>query len=323
MSVALSVVFTGLCALVTDGGGGGGQMLLVDAKGVGKVGGVALPRHAPTLVVSLRDLANAETSDPTRVVLAGLDRGSSALPGTDHVGLWDLAGTEVRIRVQGREGTGLELYWPREGMSTWPEPPRDVDDPGSWRDLRFVASMEALVGDGRIRPDLVVTDGARRGLPRAIASRIHLEAGRLEGAIPSHEVARDDVWEFRSVGQEPRLRQAMTDTMRWSLEADTSAVVIEIIPVAGGPIKRLVLAPSAAPHPLFVSNLPAETAPHEAHHAMSDSEMGALHFGAYYKLLLNEPNDPPMPRLWLHPAARKGAGLRRTAFCGGARFRRY
>jgi hypothetical protein len=182
--------------------------------------------------------------------------------------------------------------------------------------------MEALVGDGRIRPDLVATDDARVTLPRAIASRIHLEAGRLEAGIPSHEVHRGDVWEFRSLGKEPTLRQAMTDTMRWSLEADTSAVVIEIIPVAGGPIKRLVLAPSPVSHRLFVSNLPAETAPHDAHHAMSDSEMGALHFGAYYKLLLNEPNDQPMPRLRRLPAARKGAGFGRPAFCGGALFTR-
>jgi hypothetical protein len=296
-------------------------MLLVDAKGVGTVGGVVLPEHAATLVVSLRDLANAESSHPTRVVAAG--RGSSAWPATDQVGLWDLTGTEVRIRVQGLEGKGLELYRPAEGTSTWPEPPRDVDDPGSWRDLRFVANMEAIAGDGRIRPDLVAADDPRAGPPRAVASRIHLDAGRVEAGIPSEDVHRDDVYEFRSVGKEPRLRQAMTDTMRWSLEADTSAVVIEIIPVAGGPIKRLAFAPSATPHHLFVSNLPADSGPHDAHHAMSNGEMGALHFGVYYKLLFNEPSDQPMPRLWLPPAVRKGAGLRRPAFCGGALFTRH
>jgi hypothetical protein len=320
MSVALSVVFTGLCALVTDGDRAG-QMLLVDAKGVGEVGGVVLPQHAPSLVVRLRDLANAETSHPTRVLVAGLGRGSSVLPAADQVGLWDLTGTEVRIRVQGLEGTGLELYRPPGGTSTWPEPPKDVDDPDSWRDIRFVASMEAIAGDGRIRPDLVATDDARASLPPAIASRIHLDAGRLEAGIPSHEVHRDDIYEFWSTGTKPRLRQALTDTMRWSLEADTSAVVVEIIPVAGGPIERLVFAPSPAPHSLFVSNLPAETAAPEAHHTASHGEMGALHFGAYYKLLRNEPEDQPMPRLWL-PAGRKGTGHGRPAFCGSALFTR-
>jgi hypothetical protein len=321
MSVALSVVFTGLCALVADGDRGPGQVLLVDARGVGEVGGVVLPPHAPTLVVSLGDLANAETSQPTMVVVAGLGHGS-APPATEQVGLWDLTGTEVRIRVQGREGTGLELYRPSEGASSWPEPPRDVNDPSSWRDLRFVASMESLVGDGRIRPDLVASDAARPGLPRSVASRFHLDSGRLEAGIPSEDVHRDDVYEFRGAGGELRLRQAMTDTMRWSLEAETSAVIVEIIPVAGGPTRRLVLAPSPAPHTLFVSNLPADTGPHGAHHGVNDADLGALHFGAYYKLLRDEPDDPPMPRIGVLRPARKGAGLRRTSFCGGALFRR-
>jgi len=322
MSVTLSVVFTGLCALVADGDRAPGQMLLVDARGVGEVGGVLLPPHTPTLVVRLRDLANPETSDPTRVFVAGLGSGPLAQPTTEQVGLWDLTGTEVRIRVQGREATGLELYRPPDGTSTWPEPPADGQDPGSWRDLRFVPSMEALAGDGRIRPDLVATGSDRPSLPPSVASRIYLDAGRLEAGIPSEDVHHDDVYEFRSTGGELRLRQAMTDTMRWSVEADASTIVVEILPVAGGRIKRLVLAPSSTPRSLFVSNLPAEAGPHDAHHGASEDERGALHFGAYYKLLRNEPSDPPMPRLWLPPAARKGAGFGRTAFCGAAVFRR-
>jgi hypothetical protein len=322
MSVTLSVVFTGLCALVADGDRAPGQMLLVDARGVGEVGGVLLPPHAPTLVVRLRDLANAETSQPTRVVVAGLGRGPSAPLATDQLGLWDLTGTEVRIRVQGREDAGLEIFRPPAGTSTWPAPPRDVHDPGSWRDIRFVASLEALVGDGRIRPDLVATDPDPASLPRAIASRFHLDAGRIEAALPSEDVHRDDVYEFRSQGGELRLRQALTDSMRWTVEADASAVVVEIVPVAGGETKRLVLAPSPAPHRLFVSNLPAEAGSHAAHHGASAEEIGALHFGAYYKLLRNEPSDAPMPRLLRPPAARKGAGFGRPAFCGSAVFRR-
>jgi hypothetical protein len=322
MSVALSVVFTGLCALVTNGSQAPAQMLLVDAMGVGEVGGVMLPPHAPSLVVRLGDLANAETSHPDRVVAAGSLRGSSALPAADVLGVWDLSGTEVRIRVLGLEGTGLELYRPPDGTSTWPQPPRDVDDPGSWRDLRFVANMQTIAGDGRIRADLVEGDSARASLPREIASRIYLDSGRLEACIPSHEVLRGDVYEFGSPGEVPRLRQAMTDTLRWSLEADTSAVIVEIDPVAGGPVKRLVLGPSPTPHALFISNLPARAGSRDAHNSASHDGMGALHFGAYYKLLLNEPKDQPMPRLW-RPKGRKGTGHGRPAFCGAALFTRY
>src|SRR5439155_16286587 len=103
LSIALSIAFTGLCALIGDGDGKPGQILLLDAKGVGQVRGVALPAHAPTLVVSLNDLANPDSSSPTRVV-AGTPNQTGRV---DQLGLWDLTGSEVRIRAQGGEGSGL------------------------------------------------------------------------------------------------------------------------------------------------------------------------------------------------------------------------
>ena len=294
MSVALSIVFTGLCALVTDGDRAPAEILLVDAKGVGEVGGVALPEHAPTLVVNLGDLSNADGSSPTRVITAGQGRGPSTgaargglgvPPAADQIGIWDLAGAEVRIRVQGREAAGLELYRAPLGASSWPEPPPNHSDSMSWRDLRFVVSMDTLTGDGRIDPALVAGDSAElTSLPGAVAARIHLDNGRIEAGMPSQEIHRDDVYEFRDAGSNPRLRQALTDSMRWGLEADTSAVIVEIIPVSGGPAKRLVFGPGATPHSLFVSNLPAENGAHDTHRMVSDEEMGVLHVGAYYKL---------------------------------------
>jgi len=82
MTVALSIVFTGLCALVTNGDRKPAQVLLVDASGVGEVDGVALPAHVPTLVARLATLAKAESSQPTRVVGKGRGRGA-----VDQVGL--------------------------------------------------------------------------------------------------------------------------------------------------------------------------------------------------------------------------------------------
>ncbi len=77
MGIGMSIVFTGLCALVTDADRGSAQVLLVDAQGIGEVGGVVLPEHTPTLVVGLDSLANAETSRPSRVVAAWPLDGSS------------------------------------------------------------------------------------------------------------------------------------------------------------------------------------------------------------------------------------------------------
>jgi hypothetical protein len=318
MSIALSVAFTGLCALIGDGDGKPGEILLLDAGGVGEVRGVILPEHAPTLVVRLNDLANPESSRPSRVVAGAPSRTGRV----DQLGLWDLTGSEVRIRAQGGGGTGLQFFRPSKDETSWPEPPRDVRDPASWRDLRFVANMKALVGDWRIDPAFTGNDSAQNRLPRYVSARIHLDAGLLQGAIPSQETYRDDVFEFRSGGTGRGVRQALTDTIQWTLQSDAAAVVIEITPVGGGAAKRLLLAPSATPHRLYVSNLPAENSSHaDAHHAMSGEEMGALHFGAYYKLLLNEPADKPLPELW-HPSSRRGAGLAGPVLCPPAQFTR-
>ena len=155
------------------------------------------------------------------------------------------------------------------------------------------------------------------------AARIHLDAGLLQGAIPSQETYRDDLFEFKGDGSGRGLRQALTDTIQWTLQSDASAVVIEITPVGGGPAKRLLLAPSATPHRLYVSNLPAENPSHpDAHQAMTDEEMAAFHFGAYYNLLLNEPADKPLPLLWHANGGRKGSGFVRPAQCGPAQFTR-
>jgi len=320
MSIALSIAFTGLCALIGDGDGKPGQILLLDAKGVGQVRGVALPAHAPTLVVSLNDLANPDSSSPTRVV-AGTPNQTGRV---DQLGLWDLTGSEVRIRAQGGEGSGLQFFRPSKDETSWPEPPRDVHDPAAWRDLRFVPSMTALVGDGRIDPALMGTDDSVHGrLPGSVAARIHLDAGLLQGAIPSQQSYRDEVFEFKSDGSDRTLRQALTDTIQWTLQTEASAVVIEITPMRGGQAKRLLLAPSATPHRLYVSNLPAENSSDAmAHHAMSDEEMSTLRFGAYYTLLLTEPRDRPSPELWHPVGGRKATGLIRPVVCSPAMFSR-
>jgi hypothetical protein len=312
MSAAVSIVFTGLCALVAGGNGRPAQVLLADARGIGQVGGVALPEHAPALVVSLGALANAETSGPSRVVT-----GSAKFGVPEQIGIWDLKGTEVRIKVQGREGEAVELF--RPSRSSWPVPPRDLGDPVAWRDLRFVPDMTTLAGDGRIDPALVTTaEAAPMALPQRLAARIFLDGGRLEAGMPSQKIFRDRVFEFRGGGGEPKLRQALTDAVVWSVDPGPRTVVVEIAPLDGGAVKRLVLAGGGAPHELFVSNLPAENVPHALHHAVSEEEMAALHFGAYYELLMQPPADRPLPRL--APRHRKGVGLAGTAFCPPALF---
>jgi hypothetical protein len=313
MGIGLSIVFSGLCALVTDGGMSSGQVVLVDAGSLGEVGGVTLPPHAPTLVLELGSLVNPEASRPERVV--------AGWPGAEsvgQVGLWDLTGSEVRIRVQGSDASGLRVFRSEGGASSWPEPPPNANDPASWRDIRFLADMTSIVGDGRINPELLAS--AAGTLPRGVSARIHLDAGLIEAGLPSREEYRDDVFEFAADGNRGALRQALTDTIRWSLETRADAVVIEIAPVSGGLVRRLILKPSEAEHRIFVGNLPVHDPQAHDQHAMSDEAFAALHFGAYYLLLHHVPDSRPMPRL-LAPYERRSAGGWRGPICPPARFR--
>ncbi len=318
MSVSLSIVFTGLGALVSGGDSKPADVLLLDAQGIGQVRGITLPAHTPTLLVNLNDLANPDTSAPTRVVVGpGGPNGR-----VDQFGLWDLTGYTVRIRVQGESGAGVQYFRPAKNETSWPEPPRDANDPASWRDLRYVPDMMALVGDGRIDPALL-SDGVPNELHRSVAARIHLDRGVLEGAIPSDDTHRDEMFEFKSEASGRTVRQALTDTARWTFQTEAGAVVIEITPAGGGTPKRLLLAPSASPHRLYVSNLPVENPSHaDAHQGMSGDEMVALHFGAYYNLLLNEPVHRPLPTPWRPLDEQKGSGFIRPANCRPAMFSR-
>jgi hypothetical protein len=312
MSVALTIAFTGLCALVDAGNGKPAHLLLLDAKGAGPVAGMNLPAHAPTLVLNLRALTNPQGSEPTRVFVVA--------PGTDQIGYWDLTGTEVRVRVQGGGDSGLQFFEPSTGETSWPEVPSSYNDPASWRDPRFVADLRVIGGDGRVHPRFVDEGESGSSLPPAIASRFHLDAGLIEGGIPSQETHRRDLFEFRGGSSEHAWRQALTDTINWTLRSEASAVVIEIVPVAGGPAKRLLLAPSATPHRVFVSNLPVDNGLEaDRHHAMSDEEMGALHFGAFYSLLKEAPASMPLPMPLLASAPRRGASGLRPAHCAPVR----
>src|SRR5262245_5175061 len=164
MSVALSVVFTGLCALVGDGDGKPGEILLIDPRAVGEVQGIAVPEHAPTLALSMSGLANPDSSRPNRVVAGTPDRTGRVA----QLGLWYLSGSEVRIRAQGGDASSLRFYRPAPGETSWPEPPRNAQDPSSWRDLRYVANLAGLVGDGRIDPALTGDGTAHTTLPPSV-----------------------------------------------------------------------------------------------------------------------------------------------------------
>ena len=121
---------------------------------------------------------------------------------------------------------------------------------------------------------------------------------------------------------ERALRQALTDTVQWTLQSEAAAVVIDLVPAAGGETKRLLLAPSATPHRLFVSNLPAENSAHASSHSTHGADMSGLHFGAYYALLMEQPTSMPLPMLSRAAESRKGTSGIRPVHCYPAMFSR-
>ena len=135
----------------------------------------------------------------------------------------------------------------------------------------------------------------------AVAARIHLDAGLVEAGIPSQATHRDDVFEFREPALRPRLRQALTDTLRWSLETDA----------AGGRNRdrargrRSVEAPRAQAECASRARSSSATCRLRTSRrwptTLTNEEMAALHFGAYYELLQNSQRTARLPTLGRRP----------------------
>ena len=94
MGIGVSIVFYGAVRARYGRTAPARTGVLVDAKGVGEVGGIELPAHAPTLVV-----ASAASSTPKRAARrASSRRGRRALRrprrgrAGRQIGLWDLTG---------------------------------------------------------------------------------------------------------------------------------------------------------------------------------------------------------------------------------------
>jgi hypothetical protein len=203
--------------------------------------------------------------------------------------------------------------------------PRDVNDPEQWRDLRYVVQMENICGQGRIADAIT----SHAGVPPIVAGRLRLAEGALEGAIPSQEDYRGVVFKFAGGHGRPAFSQPLTDTVSWKLPTASAGlgnyVTIDIVPLRGGTTREartLLISHRGRACRLSISNLPARNASDISAHAMSDEETPSLHFAAYYKLLLNEPPDKPLPELSRETGAPKGAGAVRPVPCHLAMFSR-
>ena len=154
----LSIAFTGFVRWWVTERGVGEEVLLVDAVGVGVVRGCRLPEHAPTLVISLGGAANPDSGPAQPRDRGDARRGGPGRP-TRSLGLEGIRGAHTAAGGS----AALRLFQPTANETSWPEPPQNTQDPAAWRDLRYLASMQALVGDGRIDPAVLNDDGSGRG----------------------------------------------------------------------------------------------------------------------------------------------------------------
>jgi hypothetical protein len=323
---SLSIDMTGLCGLVHDAAQNRVEVILIDPTR----SGLPIPKHTPVLIANLRDVMNPPSdSKPTTVVAVPASSGG----GVEQYGLWDLTDCQVSIsRPGGAEAAGgLRAYRSEDATSGSVKVPQDVNDPQQWRDLRYVLHMGRVCGESRVEPALL-SNGEDRiaplNVPPIVAARVRLAEGILEGEIPSLEDYRGVMFKFAATQSRPAFSQPVTDTVCWTLPTVSALgnyVAIDVVPLREGRAREartLLVSQRGRPCRLSISNLPAENPSHsDTHAALGAEQMVALHFGAYYNLLLNRPTDRPLPSPDLM-SARTGTGFIRPAHCSPAMFTR-
>ncbi len=180
----VSIDIMGLNALVHDEGARRAEVLFVNPTGLG------MPKHTPLLVANLNDVINASDSRPTTVTVVP----ASAGRGVQQLGLWDLTDTQVIVRRAGggemSDGVGVRTDRGDGAIGL----PADPNDPEAWRDLRYVADIRRICGDGELARGLSSfehsLDSKGASVPEVVGGRIRLSGGVLEGAIPSWEQHR-------------------------------------------------------------------------------------------------------------------------------------
>jgi len=311
----MSIDIMGLNAVVDDRRTKRAEVLFMSPLNVG------MPKHRPFLIANMNDVANAEDAQPTIVTVVPAAGG-----GVQQLALWDLTDLQVVVRdAGGAEITGGVTL--SEGSDSAPlSIPTHPDDPESWRDLRYVANMQRICGDGEIARGLSSLDsplsGGTASVAELVSGRIRFSGGALGGALPSREEHR--LVEYRFSHRDGSiLTQPLTDTIRWSVTHDAGGnyLALDLVPLRrnGKATRSLMLPQRGRACRVAISNLPTENPDGQAHHAMSMDEMAALHFGAYYKLLHHQPADQPVPQL-IVPRERRATGAWVGPVCPPAMF---
>lgn len=263
-SRSLVLDFYGLSAVVFSGSPLVLDVLMIDGMQT-KLNQV----HHPRLRT---DRKHIDGSNPTK------ESGEEDVSFLEKLPFWDLKGHRVTLESPGAPAMTRVA---REGGVPGPAP---GTDPAAQADLSWLARMPRIpaAGKGRIDPKLM----AESPLAGKVAARLRFTTGQASARFDSP--FQNVVWRIASPGSSAVERAI--GQLRLTIPVTTDSVTFNLEPLDGGPLKRVVLAPSPTGDTLVAfRNVPEK-------HKCVDSEVRNLtHFAAFYELLAPEDQSGQTP----------------------------
>jgi hypothetical protein len=258
--VRAEVGFHGLVAVATTPGWDRATVLLVD---VAHSRQDRLPAHRPQLILPVAAVQGARPD---------------AYADPEHTrGMWDLRHQEVRFE----RGETSDTRVVAAHTAT------DVRYPTSreqWRDVRWIADFERILGPGQGVVKTGYVTGPLRG-PSPVTTRIVLEAGAVEASEPAEPY---NALEFQFLPvhgglRTPPVRQPLSERLVF-VPTPTATLRIVLTPFDGSPARTIALRAGSGIVPIEITNLP-DPVNHGTMAEGTPAQELAAHFAAFYDLL--------------------------------------
>jgi len=285
--IRASISFEGLAALVRSPGFDRGAVVLVD----------------PTRSTLQRDLPphHAMLAIPMSAVKSGTP--DSFKDAEKTTGVWELA----NYRVEFRSSANAAPVRPTRTAETVTYP-RTAEH---WRDVKWIVSMERLVGSGlgNIRSDLMTSADLRGSM---LSARVSLIGGSVEATEPAEPWNQNEqrFLPLKGAIADRPIQQAATQRILYRPEPAATFQIV-LLPSDGSAVRVIELHGGPSEIPITISNhttmdtLLNHESPHQA-----------VHFLAFYDLLATPAKAPVIPTsLVPYPSTRTEASP--GYFCPG------
>jgi hypothetical protein len=255
-AVRAEVGFRGLVAIATTPTWDRAAVLLVDVPHAAQD---RVPAHRPLLTLPIAAVQDARPD---------------AYADPQHTqGMWDLRNQEVRFERS--EDTDARLSAAHTAADVRYPTTRD-----QWRDVRWIADFERILGPGQGVVKAAYVTGPVRG-QSLVATRIVLEAGMVEAREPAepYNALEYQFLPMRGVLRTPPLAERLV-----FVPTPTATLRLVLTPFDGHPARTIVLRAKNGAVPIEITNLP-DPVTHAAPTDGTPAEQLASHFAAFYDLL--------------------------------------